>query len=62
LFRGAGESWVAYFGPGESQDESFYDSVHKPWTGMAGVRARVMEQPVAGTYGGVVRSWLDPAG
>ena len=59
LFHSAGDHWMDYREPGEPAAISDYDAVHKAWTGMSGVRARVPEPAEAGNYGGVVRSWLD---
>jgi hypothetical protein len=42
----------------ESDRPTPYDLVHKPWTGVAGVRVRVPEPSVEGTYGGVFRRLL----
>jgi len=58
LFHASGDHWMSYRGPHEPAHVSEYDLVHKAWTGMAGVRARVPEPAEAGTYGGVVRQWL----
>jgi len=58
LFHASGDHWMSYRGPHEAAQASEYDLVHKAWTGMAGVRARVPEPAEAGTYGGVVRQWL----
>ena len=58
LFHAAGDRWMAHREPDESADTSDYDTVHKAWTGMSGVRARVPEPAEPGTYGGIVRRWL----
>ena len=59
LFHDLGDSWMAYREPGETDaDVENYDLVHKAWTGVLGVRARVLEPSAPGTYGGVVRRWL----
>lgn len=59
LFHDLGDSWMAYREPGETDaDVGNYDFVHKAWTGVLGVRARVLEPSAPGTYGGVVRRWL----
>jgi hypothetical protein len=56
LYREAGESWINYREPSEEGKVlDAYDQLHKPWTGMAGVRRRVTEPPDEGTYGGVFR-------
>jgi hypothetical protein len=58
LFHTAGDHWMAYRGPHEPVKTTDYDTVHKAWTGMAGVRVRVPEPAEPGTYGGIVRQWL----
>jgi hypothetical protein len=58
LFHASDDHWMSYRGPHEPADISEYDTVHKAWTGMAGVRVRVPEAAKPGTYGGVVRQWL----
>lgn len=59
LFHSAGDHWMAYREPGEPAQINDYNAVHKAWTGMSGVRARIPEAAEPGTYGGVVRTWLD---
>lgn len=59
LFHSAGDSWMAYREPYEHSDPDSYDLIHKAWTGVSGVRPRVAESPVLGTYGAVVRAWLN---
>jgi hypothetical protein len=39
-------------------DAEDYDLIHKAWTGIAGVRDRVWEPILPGTYGELVRRWL----
>jgi hypothetical protein len=58
LFHSAHERWLSYREPNERADTGSYNIVHKAWTGMAAVRARVPENPAPGTYGGIVRAWL----
>src|SRR5947207_15923583 len=58
LFHAAGGRWMAHREPYEEKDISEYDLIHKPWTGMSGLRPRIPESPEPGTYGAVVRSWL----
>jgi hypothetical protein len=59
LYHDHKESWMAYREPGETDAMvEDYDFIHKAWTGISGVRNRVIEEPVPGTYGGVVRAWL----
>ena len=58
LFHAAGDHWMAYRRPHEPAQATDYDTIHKAWTGMAGVRVRVPEPPKPGTYGGIVRGWL----
>lgn len=59
LFHAGGDQWMSYREPGETdKDVDNYDLVHKAWTGVLGVRSRVLEQPGPGNYGGVVREWL----
>ncbi|HHY50668.1 MAG TPA: hypothetical protein GYA10_13065, partial [Alphaproteobacteria bacterium] len=59
VFHDGDGSWMAYREPGETDaDVDSYDLIHKVWTGVLGVRPRTIEQPLAGTYGGLVRTWL----
>lgn len=58
LFHAAGDHWMAYRRPHEPANPGDYDTIHKAWTGMAGVRVRVPEPAKPGTYGGIVRAWL----
>jgi hypothetical protein len=58
LFHAAGDHWMAHRESYEPTAISDYDLVHKPWTGVGGVRTRVLETPEPGNYGGVVRQWL----
>lgn len=59
LFHAGGDQWMSYREPGETdKDVDNYDLVHKAWTGVLGVRSRVLEKPGPGNYGGVVREWL----
>jgi hypothetical protein len=60
LFHSAGGSWIAYREPHEPATIGDYNAVHKAWTGMSGVRARLPEAAAPGTYGGIVRGWLEP--
>ena len=67
LFRAAGNRWMAHREPEERAQHrlaadggkvSDYNIVHKPWTGIAGIRVRRMEADAPGTYGGIIRQWL----
>lgn len=59
LFHAGGDRWMTYREPDETdEDVDDYDAIHKAWTGILGVRARVLEPAEQGTYGGVVRRWL----
>ncbi len=58
LFKAAGGSWMAHREPYESAEIGPYDLMHKPWTGMAGLRRRVVEPVAKGTYGAIVRQAL----
>ena len=59
LYHGLDDSWMAYREPGETDAMvEDYDFIHKAWTGISGVRNRVIEPPEPGTYGGIVREWL----
>lgn len=57
LFHIGGNRWMTHREPGEKGLDD-YDLVHKAWTGISGVLARVPEPAKPGTYGGVVRRWL----
>ena len=56
LYHSAGESWMAHREPNEHRHSSDYDLLHKPWTGISGVRRRIAEPPSEGTYGNVFRA------
>ncbi len=57
LYREAGESWINYREPAEKgKILHAYALIHKPWTGMAGVRRRVTEPPKEGNYAWVFRT------
>lgn len=59
LYHAAGDQWMAHREPyekGKTVDD--YELIHKAWTGLEGLRVRIPEAPVRGTYGGVVRTWL----
>jgi hypothetical protein len=59
VWHDGGESWGAYREPGETDSMvDAYDYIHKVWTGVLGVRPRLIEAPAPGTYGGVVRDWM----
>lgn len=59
IYHDGDERWMAYREPGESDSEvEAYDFIHKAWTGVLGVRPRMLEPALPGTYGGVVREWL----
>ena len=56
LYHAAGDSWMNHREPGEAGREmKQYELIHKPWTGMAGVRRRLPKPPVEGSYGGIFR-------
>ena len=55
LFHVAGDSWIEHREPDETSRSNSYDKMHKPWTGIAGIRARAPEPVRAGTYGSVFR-------
>lgn len=60
LHRAAGKRWMDHRGPGEENKEPHaYALVHKAWTGITGVRRRIPEEPVPGTYGGMFRQLTD---
>ncbi len=57
LYHAAGDSWMAIPDATERRGHvSEYNLLHKPWTGVAGVRRRVIEPAADGTYGGVFRA------
>jgi hypothetical protein len=59
LFHTYGDNWMAYPEPNLAvADAEDYDLIHKAWTGIAGVRDRVWEPILPGTYGETVRRWL----
>lgn len=58
LFHSAHDTWMDYRQPGEPSPIHDYERIHKPWTGISGVRARIPEPAAAGTYGSVVRAWM----
>lgn len=59
IFHDNNDRWMAYRRDGESDaDLGDYDLIHKPWTGVLGVRVRKLEQPNPSTIGGIVRRWL----
>jgi hypothetical protein len=69
LYKAAGNSWIKHTdadaasglrGTSDDDTASNYNLVHKPWTGVAGVRARKFEPAAAGSYGAIVRAWLPP--
>jgi hypothetical protein len=57
LFAAAGGSWLRHLEEGET-DPDDYDLIHKAWTAVLGIRPRNIEEPLPGTYGGIVRAWL----
>ncbi len=57
LFHAAGDSWLRHLEEGET-DPDDYDLIHKAWTAVLGIRPRNIQEPLPGTYGGVVRAWL----
>jgi hypothetical protein len=59
VFHDGKDRWMAYRKEGETAANlDDYALIHKPWTGVLGVRVRQLEQPNPGTYGGIVRRWL----
>ena len=59
VFHDGKDRWMAYRKEGETAGNlDDYALIHKPWTGVLGVRVRQLEQPNPGTYGGIVRRWL----
>ena len=56
LYHEAGDSWLAIRDKTELRGVSEYNLLHKPWTGIAGVRRRVFEETGAGTYGAIFRA------
>ncbi|HLH30824.1 MAG TPA: hypothetical protein VKY31_06445, partial [Terriglobia bacterium] len=60
LFHASGDHWMAYREPDEPRNIDDYSMIHKPWTGIGGVRARVPEPVLPGTYGSIIRKWLKP--
>jgi hypothetical protein len=57
IYRQAGNSWMNHREPGEDADNlQGYNLIHKPWTAIAGVRRRVVEPPLEGSYGALFRS------
>jgi len=61
LFHAAGDSFMARREPWERDVVPAYTAIHKPWTGMAGLRVRVPEPPAPGTYGGIFRQEVGQA-
>jgi hypothetical protein len=59
VFHDSNDRWMDYRQDGETDaDLDDYALIHKPWTGVLGVRVRKLEQPNPGTIGGIVRRWL----
>lgn len=58
LFDKAGGSWMAHRESYEEDEVSDYDMIHKAWTGISGVRDRIAEPCVPGSYGAVFRAAL----
>jgi len=58
VFHDGGEQWMNSRGDSEIDNVADYRAIHKPWTRVLGIRARQIEQPTPGTYGGLVRRWL----
>lgn len=58
-FHDSNDRWMNYRRDGETDaDLNDYNLIHYPWTGVLGLRVRQVEQPKPGTYGGIVRRWL----
>jgi len=61
VYRDGGDRWMDHQRDGdETAVINDYQSIHKPWTRVLGIRPRRLEQPKPGTYGGIVRRWLPP--
>jgi hypothetical protein len=58
VFHDGGDRWMNNRNDGVSDKTADYRAIHKPWTRVLGIRARQIEQPSPGTYGGIVRRWL----
>jgi hypothetical protein len=58
LFHAAHDTWMDHREPYDADTVDDYGKIHKPWTGMSGIRARVPEPASAGTYGSIVRAWM----
>ena len=44
----------------EDAESNPYDLIHKPWTAISGVRRRIPEPELPGTYGAMFREWCVP--
>jgi hypothetical protein len=59
VFHDSDDRWMDYRRGGETNSSlDDYALIHRPWTAVLGLRERRPEPPGAGTYGGLVRSWL----
>lgn len=59
VFHDGDDRWMSYREPGEiGKKLGDYDLIHKPWSATIGIRPRVPQTVVPGSYGAVVRSWL----
>lgn len=60
IFHDNNDTWMSDKNEDPDADPSDYDRIHRPWTAALGLRERRPEQPLPGTYGGLVRRWLPP--
>jgi hypothetical protein len=61
VFHDSDDRWMDYQQAGQSTaNVDGYRLIHHPWTAVLGIRARKLEAPSPGTYGGIVRRWLPP--
>ncbi len=56
VFHESGDEWMAYREEDQTEaDLNDYKLIHKPWTGLTGLRLRNLEEPKPGTYGDIAR-------
>jgi len=59
VFHDNNHRWMDYRQNGKTNANlDDYDLIHHPWTAVLGLRDRQPQQPIPGTYGGLVRRWL----
>ena len=58
LYEQAGQRWMDYREPYETEACNPYDLMHKPWTAIAGLRQRKFEPIVGGNYGEIAHRLL----